>query len=86
MEFHIRPGRGFVMVSHHLNAKLMRSTHSLDEHWVDSFYGVLESHYRTKTTVDFLQVMVFCDEAVSAPGNGPKWLGLLLVFIFGKRI
>jgi len=58
----------------------------LDEAWIDSFYGVLDSCYRTKQAPHFLQLMAFYDASISLPGNIPKPLGTLIVYIFGHVI
>jgi len=64
----------------------IRPGQGLDERWIDNFYGILESHYRVNKPVSFLQVMVFCDEGASAPGNLPKPIAILMAYVFGRVI
>jgi len=58
----------------------------LDEAWINSTYGIMESHYRANIPVSFLQLMVMWDEAASVPGEYPRILGLAIVFLFGHII
>ncbi|TFK56927.1 hypothetical protein OE88DRAFT_1730359 [Heliocybe sulcata] len=64
----------------------VRPGRGLDEAWVDSFYGVINSCYEAKKPMSLLQAMVFCDEAISAPGNVPKPIGIFLSWLFGGII
>ncbi|EPQ60188.1 hypothetical protein GLOTRDRAFT_89773 [Gloeophyllum trabeum ATCC 11539] len=61
----------------------VRPGRGLDEEWIDSFYGVLNSCYEAKKPLSFLQAMVFCDEAISAPGHFPKPIGIFMAWFFG---
>lgn len=62
----------------------VRPGRGVDEQWINSLYGVLDSHYRIKKHLSFLQAMVLCDEADAAPGGIPKPIGILMVYIFGR--
>ena len=57
---------------------------SLDERWIDSVYGVINSAYETGSPMSLLQLMVFWDEAASAPGNLPKPLAIAATYILGE--
>ncbi|KAH9914739.1 uncharacterized protein B0H18DRAFT_1125322 [Fomitopsis serialis] len=58
----------------------------LDEAWINSTYGIMESHYRANIPVSFSQLMVMWDKASSVPGEYPRILGLAIVFFFGHII
>ena len=44
----------------------------------------MDSLYRRGRTLGFLQTMVFALDSESGPGALPKWLGTMMVAIFGE--
>jgi len=56
----------------------------IDAEWLNTVYGVMDSLYRQGKTLGFLQTMVWALDSESGPGVLPKWLGMLLVAIFGR--
>jgi hypothetical protein len=62
----------------------LRHILSIEEKWVNGFYGIIDAHHKAKKPLSFLQVMVLCDEAASAPGGMPKPLAILMTYVFGE--